>query len=878
MIGEGFVSLLFGEPVAGPLTAELAARWLSDEELAERARRFREVPIEDVLGVLQRTGALLADPAGRYHARAMAELPAILGCSEAMIRLGLGMLPEMFSREALLGRLAGIRDPRVLDGFVYAGRGRWWRSVPVGSVCHVAAGNVFLGAVDSIVHGIVTKNVNLLKVSSQDPFFPSLFFEALREVDQAGQVLPYQVLTFWERGSEAIEARVKQAFDAILLFGGEQAVVQYKNGLSAKTELYAFGPKISFGLVRAGLDEAELRQAAQGFATDVVYWEQQACTACQTIFVEGPEQRDRFVDLLEEALEQRAREIPQARVEADAAVEIRKERELSRWRNFLGEERLVEGRQAGHTIIARRSGDLRGTPLHRTVYVHAVDDWREILRGSAAALRYHMSTAAIAGERELQPVVEGLLGLGVLRFCKPGSMSSGGDPSAPHDGQYLCELLTRRVAREDLPGHRLDLGFALRPERDRILLSRLNGLLEHARRSPFYREHHKAVRLPLRSLDELPLVPPMEKDHLIEHGPTASGRMLTGPARSCYIFCAGGTGGKMKYVAWSSAEFALSERLWGLGFRTVGIEPEDVVVNYMRAGAFWTGFLATNRGLEETGCQVLSMTANQAEEETVEYLRLFRPTVIVGLPSTLVLLAQTLQRVAPDLRIAKVFYGGEHMAPPALERVRQGFHADRVASMGYAAVDVGPIALQCPHCRGPEHHVLDDACYLETDERGDVLLTALTRFLHPIIRYRVGDAVEWVHEPCPCGRTAPRFRLLGRTDDTIKLNVSDAHAEHLAEAIGEFAELTPTYQLVITHQAELVVFELSVEALQPAAVGDAALVERVRQAVLRRSPALGQDAALNLVKEVRVRIVPDRSLERVARTGKVRRIIDRRMG
>ena len=74
---------------------------------------------------------------------------------------------------------------------------------------------------------------------------------------------------------------MKNICDGVLLFGGEEAVVNYKNGLSAKSEMYSFGPKLSFGLLCSGLNDEEIKIAAYGFADDIILWEQKACTSCR---------------------------------------------------------------------------------------------------------------------------------------------------------------------------------------------------------------------------------------------------------------------------------------------------------------------------------------------------------------------------------------------------------------------------------------------------------------------------------------------------------------------------------------------------------------------------------------------------------------------
>jgi len=877
---DDFRPILFGEELTDShvLTADIARTRLSAARLEDLSRRFRETPIDDILAVLAEVGELLADPTELYRREAMEALPSLLNYSPEMVAAGLDMLPQMLARESLKLRLAPLGDYHCLDHFVREKWRRWNRAIPVGSVCHVAAGNVFLGSVDSLVHGIVTKNVNLLKVSGQDLLFPTLFFRALQEVDADRRLFPYVGMTYWHHTDFDVDSFIKTHVDAILLFGGEQAVASYKQGLAANTEVHAFGPKISFGLVRRGLTDGELRSAARGFARDIVFWEQRACTSCQNIFIEEDGRTEAFAGAVFAALEEMGREYPQGNVELDAAVEIRKERELARWRAFSGSGLLLEGRTSQHTVILQDSCDIVDSPLNRTVFINRVPDYHQILGGSIGLLKYYMSTVSIAAGSDTQQVVEDFTALGVMRFCEPGSMSTAHDPAAPHDGMAVPRLLVRFIHKEDLPPSRFGIEFLESGRKQRILLARLNDLLRSALRSPYYRERLSGVRLPLRSLDDYRAVPVLEKADLAEHAPDRTWEMLTADPRGCYIFSAGGTTGKMKYVCYSNEEFADSKKQFGLGFAEAGIVAGDVVANFMRAGALWTAFLATNAGLEETGCRILSLTANQPEADTIKYLLTFKPNTIMSVTSNLVLLAQAAEAEGHDVTIEKIYYTGEHMPPTVADYLRRVFRTTVIRSLGYAAVETGPVGFQCPSCEGTEHHVLEDWCYVEATEDGDALVTTLKRHLHPMIRYRVGDRIEWVSDPCPCGRTTPRFRLLSRSDDIVRLNFSQLHLSQVFEAVADVPELSSTFQVLVDAEGAYRVLTFRVEVKHESTDrSDPHLRERLVEALKRRSPSLGQHFDLNLIKELRVELEPPNGIERIARTGKVRRIIDRRL-
>jgi phenylacetate-CoA ligase len=58
---------------------------------------------------------------------------------------------------------------------------------------------------------------------------------------------------------------------------------------------------------------------------------------------------------------------------------------------------------------------------------------------------------------------------------------------------------------------------------------------------------------------------------------------------------------------------------------------------------------------------------------------------------------------------------------------------------------------------------------LEDGVEGELVATHLERECVPLVRFRVRDRVVVRTSPCPCGRTAPRYTCVGRTDDMLIL-------------------------------------------------------------------------------------------------------------
>lgn len=849
------------------LPLEEGKAFFNRDSMRTRVDAFARVPLDDVISLLNRVGRRLTEP-GRYRDHILEIMPRITGYSLPMLEKALEALKGMLSSEALEERLFCLGDRRVLDGWTIS-HGKPSRALPLGAICHVAPGNIFLGSIDSMITGMITKNINVLKLSSQDPIFPFIFLEALLEEDPSGKIASTLAITSWRHTNMEMMELVGREFDGILLFGGEDAVREYAKITAMGTRLMAFGPRLSWGLIRRGLEPEALEKAVQGFALDIALWEQKACTSCQNLFVEGKELAREVAHMLHQNLDQLSQTLPQEILSLDEGVDIRKEREKAFHASVQGQGELLEGKT--HSVILGENADIIPSPLNRTIYVNALENWQDLLRGNMRYMIDHMSTAGVAVPGPLfDETLQGLEPLGIPRFCRPGTMGTGSDGGAPHDGSYLILGLVRLISREDVPLERLGRYYDNPQRREERLLAELNRLVDRAIKSPFYKRLYADVKRPLTSLKDFGQLPVLEKKYLEKHCPPVDTAMLTSSAEASYVFSSGGTSGVPRRICWTTEEFKQASQVLGQGFRTLGISSMDRVANLMRAGSLYTGFLAMNGGLEQTGCQILSLTANQSMDETLALLEDLKPNVAMGMTSTLVELAERVRKEARDICFDRIFYTGEAMSDSSRELLRTVFKGSRVGSLAYGAVEIGTLGFQCDHCRHDEFHMSEDWAYLEFGDDGEVFATGTARMLHPIIRYRIGDRAAWVDTPCTCGRTAPKFRLLGRTDYYVRLLYNDLYTVEIDRALAPFTELTPLYQITVRDGKQGVQVLLAIE-------GDnvPGLATKVWKTLKQEAtefadlPDFGGPFEIN--------IVPAGSLPRVGRTGKIRRIIDLRV-
>jgi phenylacetate-CoA ligase len=138
---------------------------------------------------------------------------------------------------------------------------------------------------------------------------------------------------------------------------------------------------------------------------------------------------------------------------------------------------------------------------------------------------------------------------------------------------------------------------------------------------------------------------------------------------------------------------------------------------------------------------------------------------------------------------------------------------------------------------------------------GELVLTHLQHRAAPLLRFRTRDHVEVRTTPCPCGRTGPRVRCIGRTDDMLIVRGVNVFPSAVREVVSTFAPRVSGH-ILVRPQAPGVKQEpplpVSVE-LAPDARADAALAEAIRERLREL-----------LVVQARVDLVPSGSLGRSA--------------
>ncbi len=143
---------------------------------------------------------------------------------------------------------------------------------------------------------------------------------------------------------------------------------------------------------------------------------------------------------------------------------------------------------------------------------------------------------------------------------------------------------------------------------------------------------------------------------------------------------------------------------------------------------------------------------------------------------------------------------------------------------------------------------------------GELVLTHLERDCQPLVRFRSGDVVVITStDPCDCGRTGFRFRVIGRSDDMVVVRGVNVFPTAVASVVNTVPGLSGEYRIVLSGPPPYHRLPVEVEAADGVEAGEV-LARHVEDAI---------HTGVRVTAEVRV--VPFGTLPRTE--GKTRRVI-----
>ncbi len=420
--------------------------------------------------------------------------------------------------------------------------------------------------------------------------------------------------------------------------------------------------------------------------------------------------------------------------------------------------------------------------------------------------------------------------------------------------------------------------------REEIEATQLKRLQETARRvyavNPFYREKFEERGITpedIRTLEDLQRLPFTRKQDLRDHYPF--GLFCVPMSEVVRIHSSSGTTGKPTVVGYNAHDMEVWNEVMARVYTMSGVGAEDVVHNAYGYGLF-TGGLGFHYGAEKVGATVVPASGGFTDRQLM-LMRDFGATVLACTPSFALHLAEVAAKAGSEFRkdykLKVGIFGAEPTSEGLKKEVAKAWGIAYHEVYGLSEI-IGPgVSCSCGH--SDRLHLFEDHFLAEIidpatgevlpeGERGELVITTLSKQALPIIRYRTGDITSIVKEPCACGRTHARMEsIVGRADDMLIVNGVNVYPSQVEHVIANAEGVTLNYQIIADKKGHLDKLEIMVEVSEEIMTDNVGELERIRKAI--------QASLLNnLYINADVKLVEPNTIERSM--GKAVRVVDKR--
>jgi phenylacetate-CoA ligase len=326
-------------------------------------------------------------------------------------------------------------------------------------------------------------------------------------------------------------------------------------------------------------------------------------------------------------------------------------------------------------------------------------------------------------------------------------------------------------------------------------------------RSDFYRDKLRGAGLAdardAGGLDRIAALPLTDKDELRAgvSDDRPIGRHLAAPmADVVRIYSTSGTTGLPSYIPLTAGDLDDWTEISARSYAAGGAGPGARIVTTYNAGPFVAGVGLDALG--RLGVTHVPVGAGNTERLMTAVQRL-GPDMLAATPSYVLHLAEwarTRGIDTADSSVRRIVVAGEPGGgePAMRAQLQQAWGAQVCEAMG-----IGDIAVtlwgECD-CRAGMHFSGRGYVHFELIEpesgapvalrdgaEGELVYTHLRQRAAPLLRFRSRDHVRLSMDACACGRTAPRVRCLGRSDDMLIVRGVNLFPSALREVVGEFA-------------------------------------------------------------------------------------------
>jgi len=304
---------------------------------------------------------------------------------------------------------------------------------PLGILFHIAAGNVDGLPAYSVIEGLLTGNINILKLPAGDN---GISVRLLYELVQCEPELKDYIYVFDvpSTESETLKQFAEMA-DAVVVWGGDEAVSAARSMVDINTKIISWGHKLSFAYVTEDASEEDLYQLAR----HICETEQRLCSSCQGIFFDTYEKEklENFGQYFFELLQEANKELGKADIGMRGRNTIRLYNDILEHKK---NQKILN--KDGVSVVIKEDQELELSYMFRNAWIKSLP--HEKIIDKIKKHKNHLQTCGLlCSSHEKSELSELLAKAGIVRIT--GSDMSRMIPGEAHDGIYPLQAYSRVV-------------------------------------------------------------------------------------------------------------------------------------------------------------------------------------------------------------------------------------------------------------------------------------------------------------------------------------------------------------------------------------------------------------------------------------------------
>lgn len=312
------------------------------------------------------------------------------------------------------------------------------RQYPLGVLFHIAAGNVEGLPFYSVIEGLLTGNINILKLPSRDQGISVQLLHDLIEIEPR---LKDYIYVFDTPSSNILEMkRCADMSDGIVVWGSDATIQAVRNLAKPSTKIIEWGHKLSLAYITLR-DHEQMEKDLYALADHIFRTNQVLCSSCQGIYLDTNQMEEvySFSKYFLRIMNERRKyySLPERKIQGMITLKLYNE-ELE---SYSGNKKVFRGR--GCSVIATSDNSLESSYMFGNCWIKPLPR-NQIVR-TLSSYRGYLQTAGLScSDEERLELINKLALAGVTKIVEIDNMSQMRVGEA-HDGVYPLNRYVRIV-------------------------------------------------------------------------------------------------------------------------------------------------------------------------------------------------------------------------------------------------------------------------------------------------------------------------------------------------------------------------------------------------------------------------------------------------